>query len=115
MREFGIDQSMMPVTMLMYITEVHSMGLDMAQGLLFTETFYWDLNERTRSFMQRIKDKTAHNWPGGASAGVYSDTLHYLKTLDAMGVEAAQAKDRKSVVSGKSVSVRVALGGRRSM
>lgn len=103
MREFGIDQSMMPVTMLMYITEVHSMGLDMAQGLLLTETFYWDLNERTRSFMQRIKDKTAHNWPGGASAGVYSDTLHYLKTLDAMGVEAAQANGRATVARMKEI------------
>src|SRR3546814_16652386 len=93
MREFGIDQSMMPVTMLMYITEVHSMGLDMAQGLLLTETFYWDLNDRTRSFMQRIKDTTAHNCPGGASAGVYSDTLPYLKTLDSIGVKAAQTND----------------------
>ena len=103
MREFGIDQTMTPVTMLMYITEVHSMGLDMAQGLLLTETFYWDLNERTRSFMRRIKDKTAHNWPGGASAGVYSDTLHYLKTLDAMGVEAAQANGRATVARMKEI------------
>lgn len=98
MREFGIDRTMKPVTMLMYITEVHSMGLEMAQGLLLTETFYWDLNERTRSFMRRIKDKTAHNWPGGASAGVYSDTLHYLKAVMAMGVDDAK-RDGAAVVA----------------
>ena len=103
MREFGIDRTMRPVTMLMYITEVHSMGLEMAQGLLFTETFYWDLNERTRSFMRRIKDKTSHNWPGGASAGVYSNTLHYLKTIVAMGADDATQNGAAVVARMKTI------------
>lgn len=103
MREFGIDRTMSPVTMLMYITEVHSMGLEMAQGLLFTETFYWDLNERTRSFMKRIKDKTAHNWPGGASAGVYSNTLHYLKAVADMGADEARKSGAATIARMKQM------------
>jgi branched-chain amino acid transport system substrate-binding protein len=102
-REFGLDKTMTPVTMLMYITEIHSMGLETAQGLLFTETFYWDLNERTRSFMKRIKDKTSKNWPGGASAGVYSDTLHYLKVVADMGVDAAKANGAATVARMKAM------------
>ena len=45
--------------MLMYNSNVHSLGLETAQGLIMTETFYWNLNDRTRAFMERIKSKTA--------------------------------------------------------
>jgi branched-chain amino acid transport system substrate-binding protein len=97
MREFGIDRAMRPVTLLMYSTEVHRLGLDVMKGVLVTESFYWDANERTRAFMERIRPKTAHNWPSSASAGVYSDTLHYLKAVADMGVGAAKADGAATV------------------
>jgi len=66
------------------------MGLDIAQGLLLTESFYWDLNDRTRAFTNRVKAKTPDNWPTSASAGVYSSTMHYLKAV--MDMSPAVAK-----------------------
>ncbi|MFC7543746.1 ABC transporter substrate-binding protein [Siccirubricoccus deserti] len=96
-REFGIDRRMRTVTLLMYATEVHRLGLDAMQGILLTESFYWDANNRTRAFMERIKPKTNHNWPSSASAGVYSDTLHYLKAAADMGVAAAKADGAAAV------------------
>jgi len=65
------------------------MGLDIAQGLRLSETYYWDLNDRTRSFQQRIKDKVTL-WPNMSQAGNYSCTLHYLKAVTAMGAAAAE-------------------------
>ena len=65
-------------------------GLDVAQGLNLTESFYWDLNDRTRAFTNRVKPKTPNNWPNMVHAGCYSATLHYLKTVADMG--AAEAK-----------------------
>jgi branched-chain amino acid transport system substrate-binding protein len=97
MREFGVDKTMKPTTLLMYANEVRRMGLELAQGLLLTETFYWDLNDRTRAFMNRIKAKTPDNWPTSASAGVYSNTLHYLKAVTDMGVTEAKANGAATV------------------
>ena len=62
----------------------------MARGLNLTESFYWDLNDRTRAFTNRVKPKTPNNWPNMIHAGCYSATLHYMKTIADMG--AAQAK-----------------------
>ena len=59
-------------------------------GLNLTESFYWDLNEGTRAFTNRVKPKTPNNWPNMVHAGCYSATLHYLKTVHDMG--AAEAK-----------------------
>jgi branched-chain amino acid transport system substrate-binding protein len=76
--------------LLMFITDVHALGLDVAGGLNLTESFYWDLNDRTRAFTNRVKDKTPNNWPNMVHAGCYSATLHYLKAVAEMG--AAEAK-----------------------
>lgn len=103
MKEFGVDKSMKPITLLMYANEVRKMGLEVAQGLLLTESFYWDLNDRTRAFMNRIKPKTPENWPTSASAGVYSNTMHYLKTVMDMGVDAAKADGRAAVARMKAM------------
>jgi len=103
MQEFGIDRSMRSVTLLMYSTEVHRLGLDAMKGVLLTESFYWDANERTRAFMERIRSKTAHNWPSSASAGVYSDTLHYLKAVADMGVAEAKADGAATVARMKAM------------
>ncbi len=88
--EFGINKSMKLAALLMFITDVHALGLDVANGLNLTESFYWDLNDRTRAFTNRVKPKTPNNWPNMIHAGCYSATLHYLKTAADMG--AAQAK-----------------------
>jgi len=89
--EFGINQKMKIASLLMFVTDVHALGLPVAQGLNLSETFYWDLNDRTRAFTNRVKAKTPNNWPNMVHAGCYSATLHYLKAVADMG--AAKAKD----------------------
>jgi branched-chain amino acid transport system substrate-binding protein len=88
--EFGINKTMKVAALLMFITDVHALGLDVAAGLNLTESFYWDLNDRTRAFTNRVKSKTPNNWPNMTHAGCYSATLHYLKAVHDMG--AAEAK-----------------------
>jgi branched-chain amino acid transport system substrate-binding protein len=88
--EFGINSSMQLAAMLMFITDVHALGLDVAGGLVLTESFYWDLNDGTRAFTKRVLPKTPKNYPNMIHAGCYSATLHYLKAVAAMG--AAEAK-----------------------
>ncbi|WP_428493011.1 ABC transporter substrate-binding protein [Rhodopila sp.] len=88
--EFGLNKSMKMAALLMFITDVHALGLDVAHGLNLTESFYWDLNDRTRAFTKRVLPKTPRNYPNMAHAGCYSATLHYLKTVADMG--AAEAK-----------------------
>ncbi|MEJ0020493.1 MAG: ABC transporter substrate-binding protein [Acetobacteraceae bacterium] len=89
-REFGVNRSMKVAALLMFVNDVHALGLDVAQGLNLTESFYWDLNDRTRAFTNRVKSKTPNNYPNMIHAGCYSATLHYLKTVADMG--AAEAK-----------------------
>jgi len=88
--EFGLNKSMKLAAMLMFITDVHAIGLPTAKGLNLTESFYWDMNDRTRAFTNRVRPKTPNNWPNMIHAGCYSATLHYLKTAQDMG--AAEAK-----------------------
>ena len=96
--EFGINKSMKVAALLMFITDVHALGLDVAGGLNLTESFYWDLNDRTRAFTNRVKPKTPNNWPNMAHAGCYSATLHYLKVVHDMGVAEAK-KDGVATVN----------------
>jgi branched-chain amino acid transport system substrate-binding protein len=96
--EFGINKSMKVAALLMFITDVHALGLDVAGGLNLTESFYWDLNERTRAFTNRVKPKTPNNWPNMSHAGCYSATLHYLKVVHDMGVAEAK-KDGVATVN----------------
>ncbi|WP_428532880.1 ABC transporter substrate-binding protein [Rhodopila sp.] len=88
--EFGLNKSMKLAALLMFITDVHALGLDVAHGLNLTESFYWDMNDRTRAFTKRVLPKTPKNYPNMSHAGCYSATLHYLKTVAEMG--AAEAK-----------------------
>ncbi|HWW49379.1 MAG TPA: ABC transporter substrate-binding protein [Xanthobacteraceae bacterium] len=103
MKEFGVDKTMRPISLLMYANEVRRMGLDVAQGLLLTESFYWDLNDRTRAFMERVKSKTPDNWPTSASAGVYSNAYHYLKAVLDMGAAEAKADGAAAVARMKAM------------
>jgi branched-chain amino acid transport system substrate-binding protein len=93
--EFGITRGGQNLAgMLMFINDVHGLGLNTAQGLIFTETFYWDLNDQTRAWSKRFA--AAHNgkMPSMVQAGVYSSVLHYLKA-----VEAAKTDDGTKVVA----------------
>ena len=96
-REFGLTQDMRLAALIVYLTDVHGLGLDIAQGMTLTETFYWDLNERTRAFTNRVKGKLA-NYPHMGSAGIYAANLHYLKAVADLGVVAAK-QDGGAVVA----------------
>ncbi len=87
--EFGVP--MRVAAMLMFISDVHALGLDIAQGLTLTESFYWDLNDRTRAFTERVKPRTPNNWPNMIHAGCYAGTLHYLKAVQQIGAANAKA------------------------
>ncbi|WP_398480516.1 ABC transporter substrate-binding protein [Tardiphaga sp.] len=84
--EFGISKGQKLAALLLFLTDVKSIGLDLAQGLSFTETFYWDMNDGTREFSKRFSARSKGAAPPTmVQAGVYSGTLHYLKSLEAMG------------------------------
>jgi branched-chain amino acid transport system substrate-binding protein len=83
--EFGIvkgGQSM--AGMLVFLTDIHALGLSTAQGLIFTETFYWDMNDQTRAFAKRFSALDKGIYPTMVHAGVYSAVLHYLKAFEAL-------------------------------
>jgi branched-chain amino acid transport system substrate-binding protein len=94
--EFGLKGSMKVAALLMFITDVHGVGLQTAQGLVLTESFYWDLNDGTRAFTNRVKGKMAPFYPNMVNAGCYSGTLHYLKAIADLGP--AEAKNGKAVI-----------------
>jgi branched-chain amino acid transport system substrate-binding protein len=85
--EFGIVEGGQKLAaLLLFINDVHSLGLKTAHGLTFTESFYWDLNDKTRAWSKRFQEKVNnHAMPSMTQAGNYAVVLHYLKTLEAMG------------------------------
>jgi len=83
--EFGIVKGGQKLAgLLVFITDVHALGLNTAQGLTLTETFYWDMNDQTRAFSKRFapQDKGIH--PTMVHAGVYASLLHYFKAVEAL-------------------------------
>ncbi|ACL57682.1 ABC transporter substrate-binding protein [Methylobacterium nodulans] len=98
-QEFGIEGGGVRLAaMVGYITDVVGMSLPVAKGLSLTETFYWDLNERTRSFMGRVKPRLASGvFPNMSQAGDYAGVLHYLKAVKELGVARAKADGRAVV------------------
>jgi branched-chain amino acid transport system substrate-binding protein len=90
--EFGITRRGVKLAaLLMFITDVHSIGLETGQGLVCTESFYWNLNDRTRAFTRRVLPRMPNLYPNQIHAGCYSATLHYLKAVTDMGVAASKA------------------------
>src|SRR2546426_11533279 len=72
--------------LLVFITDVKAIGLETAQGLNFTETFYWDMNDQTREFSKKFSARMKNNAPPTmVQAGVYAGLLHYFKALDSLG------------------------------
>jgi branched-chain amino acid transport system substrate-binding protein len=91
--EFGIVKSGQQFAgLLVFLTDVHALGLDKAQGLLLTESFYWDLNDDTRAFSRRFAKLHKGAMPTMGQAGVYSAVLHYLKAVEALKSDADGAK-----------------------
>jgi branched-chain amino acid transport system substrate-binding protein len=89
--EFGVGKSgQRLVALLVYIGDVNSLGLEIAQGLLLTEAFCWDMNDETRAWSRRYFDKM-NKMPNMGQAGVYSSTLHYLQAVEAAGTVEAGA------------------------
>ncbi len=103
--EFGLTRrGVRLASLLLFITEVHSLGLRTAAGLIVTESFYWDLNDRTRAFTARLRQQVGPA-PGIASthAGTYAAALHYLKAVQDMGVPAAKASGAATVARMKAM------------
>jgi branched-chain amino acid transport system substrate-binding protein len=89
--EFGIMKGGQKISpLLVFITDIDSVGLETAQGLLLSEAFYWDMNDETRAFSKRFMERIGRV-PGGAQAGVYSSVTHYLKAVKAAGTTDAAA------------------------
>ena len=81
-KEFGIGEKNQQIAaLLVFLTDVHAMGLNTAQGLLFSDGYYWDFDERTRAFAKRFEKLHKGFKPTMVQAGVYSSVLHYLKSV----------------------------------
>jgi branched-chain amino acid transport system substrate-binding protein len=94
--EFGIVAGGQNLAgLLVFITDVHSLGLQTAQGLIMTEAFYWDRNDESRAFAKRFAPLYKGNMPTMVQAGVYSAVTHYLKAVAALKGDA----DGKAVVA----------------
>lgn len=87
--EFGLTTNHVIVAPLVYISDIHSMGLQVAQGLTFVEGFYWDLNDDTRTWSKRFFERRKA-MPTMTHAGVYSAVSHYLKAVKAAGTSDTQ-------------------------
>ena len=90
--EFGITQAGQSLAgLLIFITDIHALGLETAQGLVLTEAFYWDLNDETRAWSERFAAENGGNKPSMVHAGVYASVLHYLKAVEATGGKETEA------------------------
>jgi branched-chain amino acid transport system substrate-binding protein len=93
--EFGITEGGQKLAgLLIFVSDIKALGVKTAQGLVLTETFYWDLNDSTRTFSKRFGEKFSGKMPTMVHAGVYAGVLHYLKA-----VEALKGKDGAKVVA----------------
>jgi branched-chain amino acid transport system substrate-binding protein len=101
--EFGLNKTMKIAPLLLFITDVHSLGLEVCGGLTTTETFYWDRDDRTRAFTKRLLTRTSGNYPNQAHASSYAITLHYLKAAQQMGAAEAKKSGRATVAKMKAI------------
>jgi len=114
--EFGLTRRGVKLAaLLMFINDVHALGLQTTQGLVCTETFYWDLNEGTRRFTEKVRAAMAPNMPAMTHAGCYAGTLHYLKAVQDMGVAAAKASGAEVVARMKAMPTEDDCFGRGSI
>ena len=108
--EFGIGKSGQKLAaLLLYISDVNSLGLETAQGLLLTSAFYWDMNDETRAWSRRYFEKMK-KMPDMDQAGVYSSILHYLQAVAAtltvdLTVVMKMRKPRRSTMSSPTMDI----------
>lgn len=88
--EFGIGGKQTIAGLLVWLTDVHSLGLETAQGMLLTDAFYWDRDEKTRAWSKRFFERMKR-MPHMGDAGDYSSTMHYLNAVRAAGTDEATA------------------------
>jgi branched-chain amino acid transport system substrate-binding protein len=106
--EFRITRNQRLVAFLMFVNDVHAIGLEAAQGLLLMEAFYWDMDEQTRAFSRRFQERMGRP-PSTNQAGVYSSTLAYLNAVARAGTDDA----RQVVPEMKRVPIRTRCSARR--
>jgi branched-chain amino acid transport system substrate-binding protein len=91
-REFGIVQSGQSLaSLVMYINDIEGLGLDIAEGLTLTTSFYWDRDEETRAWAKRFMERSGGFIPNLITAGTYASVLHYLKAIQAAGTDEGSA------------------------
>ena len=100
-KEFGIKMRL--AGLLLFLTDVHSLGLEVAQGIVLTDAFYWDMNDRARAFSDRFTARMPGIRPTMVQAGVYSSALHYLKTVTAVGVVQAKLDGAATIARMKAM------------
>ena len=84
--EFGLVQGGQTLAgLVVFISDIHALGPETAQGLVLTEAFYWDQNDATRTFSNRFAERYGGKMPTMVHAGVYSSVMHYLKAVEAVG------------------------------
>jgi len=112
--EFGITSGGQKLAgLLLFITDINALGLNVTQGLQFTETFYWDMDDGTRAFTKRFNERYKKSPPTSPMAGVYSSVVHYLKALKELG---GNPHDGRAVVAKmKSMPVDDPLFGKGSI
>lgn len=92
--EFGLTPKQKLAGLLMWINDIHALGLEATQGLLLTNAWYWDMNDGSREFARRYYERMK-SMPNMAHAGDYSSTMHYLKAVQAAGTDDADAVSAK--------------------
>jgi branched-chain amino acid transport system substrate-binding protein len=102
--EFGVAQTARIAAMTGFVTDVLGVGVQIAQGMMITENFYWDLNDRTRSWTTRMRPHLPPTViPNSLDAGDYAGPLHYLKAVKELGVAQAKASGRDVVAMMKKL------------
>lgn len=88
--EFGLTQNQTLAALLLWLNDVHSIGLEAAQGLMLTNAWYWDMNDESREFAQRYFDRVG-SMPNMSQAANYSSTMHYLRAIEKAGTDEPDA------------------------
>jgi branched-chain amino acid transport system substrate-binding protein len=102
--EFGLGKKMRIAALLIESNDIRAIGLETAQGIYYTESYYWNANPSTRAWNARVSKTTPdHAYPNQGQAGDYGATLHYLKAVAALGAKAAQADGRGVVARMKAM------------
>lgn len=95
--EFGLTQSGQSLAaMVLFLNDVHALGVDAAQGIQLTTGWYWDMNDETRAWADRFMERTGVR-PGMVHAGIYSSTMHYLNAVQATGTDDTQTVRRHMI------------------